>query len=449
MPYEHGQGWALGYSRWDDKDLDEVFGAPPSSPKYGQRRESLLALEAGEAVGGHLFVTLSEDLLANRDWLQDRMTVFIVGLSEALYFLDVHLKRRGIYAYRASSHVAGKQGYYFKRVCESIPNFPIAWTTSLFGEGEIPTGQSVQRYLESLHLRLVPMFEIKDRIADLFYTQANNDTQYLMLREMNMFFPLVTGSFDSLAWLCRYLYQFRPQKTEEDWELRRRVVLKLPQGQELINHIEQANKPLGELLRSDAVQKLLEVFYPTRDSIQHRHPLAGVQYIWVEDRGLGIIPRAANEKAYSLALLDEDTAQAIGALDQDDASDYFTQWGLRTGGSSKLLEPHKFITQALNELRKFYDGFFQLLGLPSHQILSEATKQSVQAVEKERRDQYRHEFALPFFLDRDIPIIAGGLAQATTMKSGYGSVGKAADKRSQALLGTHTVIIDMARIGNP
>ncbi|GEM_PF-4070600 len=449
MPYQGAEGQALGYQRWDDSVLDEIFGVMPASPQCESVQEALLALDAGEAVLGHLFVTANEDLLIHRDWLQDRIPVFIVSLAEALDFIDVHLKRKGIYAYRASSHVIGEQGYYFQRVCEAIPNLPPAWTTSLFGESELPNGQAVQKYLESFHLRLVSMFEAKDNVADQFYRLADNDTQYRMLRELNTFFPMATGSFDALSWLSKHLYGFQPGKTEDDKDFRQKVIFKLSNRQStngLINHIEQANKALGALLRSDTVQKLMDVFYPARDSIQHRHPLAGVQYTWVEDRGLGITVNKANEKAYSLAILDEDTAQAIGSLDQNDNSDYFSQWGIRVSGSTKLLEPYKFVTKALMELCEFYDEFFKNLGLALHPSLSDATKQSVQSVEKERKEHPWQAFATPFFLERDIPMIFGGLAQVTGLKPGYSAGSKASDKRSQALYGSHALMIDIARI---
>ena len=164
ISHEHGEVRALGFSRWDDETLDEVFGAPTSSPRYTALRENLLALEASEAVSGSLFVTTSEDLLAHREWLQDRMPVFIVGLAEALYFLDISLKRRGVYAYRPSLHVKGEQGYYFQRVCNTIPNFPPAWTTSLMGDRELQSGQAVQRYLESFHLSPHFPFRLKAKL---------------------------------------------------------------------------------------------------------------------------------------------------------------------------------------------------------------------------------------------------------------------------------------------
>jgi len=194
-----GHGWSLGYSRWDDTVVHEIFGAPISSPKHAVVSEALLALEVCEAVSGHLFVTHDEDILMRRDWLQDRMTVFIVGIAEALDFLDVYLKRHGVYAYRASSHVTGTHGYYFGRLCQAIPEFLPTWATAVYGDAELPHGETVQRYLESFQLRLVSMFEAKDRIADQFYRPANNDTSHAMLREIVSFFPLVTGSFDSLA----------------------------------------------------------------------------------------------------------------------------------------------------------------------------------------------------------------------------------------------------------
>ena len=109
------------------------------------------------------------------------------------------------------------------------------------------------------------------------------------------------------------------------------VTLKIKTGRQikqLINHIDQRNKDLGSYLYSDYAQNLMSIFYPPRDSIQHRHPLRGIEYVrTVSQPGRPNLPLgdidSDMEKGYSLAVLDEDTEKAICLLDSDDPSDYF------------------------------------------------------------------------------------------------------------------------------
>jgi len=213
-----------------------------------------------------------------------------------------------------------------------------------------------------------------------------------------------------------------------------------------IDCVAQTNQPLGQFLLSSSTQNLLKVFYPVRDSVQHRHLLTGVQYMWVEDRGLSIVPRSAEEKACSLAILDDESAEAIAAFDKEDPSDYFSRWGVRHAGGYRLLEPYKFVTQALRQLCQFYQEFLNHLDLPAHHTLSASTLQEVRKLLAEKDADPRRWYAIPFLVESDVPMIAGGLAQATTMRSGRGSHRFASDTRSMALYGSHKVIIDVARI---
>lgn len=450
IPLPEGRGTALGRRRWNDDDLDLLFGVRLGTQRYSILREALLALDIGAGIRSHLFVTLNNDLLARRDWLQDRFEVFIVSLSEALDFIDVHLKRMGTFVYRPSFHVSGTHAYYFGRVCQAIPAFASTWTSVVVGDAELPNGQQVRRYLESFALRLISMFEAKDRVADQFYRPADNNTTHHMTRELNAFFPLVTGTFDALGWLARHLYGFGTGSNDKDQEFRRRVVIKLQPGRStngLISHIETANKPLAKLLRSKQVQDLLNVFYPARDSIQHRHPFVGVGYAWIEDRGRGVRPAFDDGKAFSLAILDGDTATAIQMLDKEDSADYFSDWGLRWGGVYRLLEPYKFVRHALRHLIQFYQNFFLYLDLAAHSNLSPTSSQEIWAIEAERTADLRRTFEVPFLMSKDIPAIAGGLAQVMGNTPRAGEPSSASDRRSIALHGAHPAILDVAQLG--
>lgn len=275
-------GSAAAVDAWDADVVETVFSYPRGTTENSRIVRLLKDLEAHRGTDADIFVTEDNDALAFRDWIQDRIPVLILSVSEALDYMDVYLKRHGEYLYDPHRRISGNWFYYWERLCELLPTFPITWTATVFAVVSLPNGEQVQNYLRSLSTRLIYMLETKDRIASQFYRRSDSEVQYDMLRELNYFMMLTTGSFDALAWLLRYFYEFRPADSEQNQELRQRIVLKLRPTQStngLINHVEAGNGGLGSYLRSDQTQKIMNVFYPSRDSIQHRHPLSGIQYI--------------------------------------------------------------------------------------------------------------------------------------------------------------------------
>ena len=166
----------------------------------------------------------------------------------------------------------------------------------------------------------------------------------------------------------------------------------------------------------------------------------------MEDRGGGFASRQVDEMSCSLAILDEDTARSTTTIDQEDPSDYFSEWGRRISGTTELLEPHKFVSKALKELCRLYDEFFKSLMLPSHSSISDVSKQNIQAVEQDRQQEIRRQFRIPFFLDKDVERISGGIAQMVTLTSNSVPTQSAIDLRSQALYGSHALIMEVAQV---
>ena len=253
------------------------------------------------------------------------------------------------------------------------------------------------------------MLEIKDRIASQFYLKSDTGVQDEMLRELNYFMTLTTGSFDALAWLFRYFYQFRSNDSEVNDELRRRVTLKIKSGRHtngLVNHIEQVNNSLGSYLRSKGAQNLMNIFYPSRDSIQHRHPLRGVQYVRARKQpGRRDISQSDMDKAYSLAVIDRDTGEAISLVDSDDISDYFTIWGIRKLGACSFIEPYKFVLQALLSLREFYEHVLKYFSIDIGKYCNQDDFQRVEVNIREI-NLNRSKYIIPFLPRRALPPIS-------------------------------------------
>jgi hypothetical protein len=397
-------GW---FNRWTDESIEEITGARPNESRYDRLRDGWLDVTSCQCVDGSLFVTCDPDMLSYRDWFQDEISVFIVTPEEALDYIDIYMKCLGEYLRHPRYSIRGRQSYYFSRLCGLIPSFSRTWTVANIAEIEIPDGEAIRHHLQSFYLRLLRMLQVKDVIATQYYQTADNETLFSMLGELNTFMPLATGTFDSLAWISRHLYEYKTDsiKLGKDDPERHRTILRLPEpgkANGLVNSIELHNKPLAQMLRSRESQNLIGIYYPARDSIQHRHPLSGLKYIWMEDNGSGRPSDTDDEKAFGLAILDLETDDAISKLDSEDASDYFSMWRIRHTGHYSLLEPYKFVTRALLELGVFYESFFERLGLFNLPNLSQESKALESEVESKRR--LRTSFSIPFLLKHQRPL---------------------------------------------
>ncbi len=429
------------------RSAEYEFGYAQDSAENQRAIRLLKDLEAHESINADIFVTEDHDALAFRDRLQDLTEVLILSVSETLDYLDVHLKRQGKFVDRAYSTVDIKRLYYWERLCELLPSFQRTWIACATATTSLPNGNQVRNYLTSLHTRIIYMFEAKDIIASQFYLKSDNKVVYEMLRELNYFMTLATGSFDALAWLLRYFYQFRDSDSEKSDELRRRVTLIIKSGKHtngLVNHVEQVNKSLGSYLRSKDVQNLMSVFYPSRDSIQHRHPLRGIEYIRTASQpgGPNLLPSTIDsdmEKGYSLAVLDEDTEKAICLLDSDDPSDYFTMWGVRKLGHDPFLEPYKFVLQALKSLMKFYENVLTMLDIGHYDLFTADDLQKIENHEKETNRE-RPKYAIPFLLKRTLPPISSRIPREPL--SGNLAAGEAESIESIASYGDYPMYVE-------
>lgn len=440
-----GSGSAVASARMlNPGTAESVFGYAQDSVENQRAIRLLKDLEAHESLNADIFVTEDNDALTFRDRLQDLTKVLILSVSETLDYLDVHLKRQGTYVIAANSIINGKGAYYFERLCELLPSFQRTWVTCATATTSLPNGKQVQNYLISLYKRIIYMLESKDKIASQFYLKSNNNVTYEMLRELNYFMTLTTGTFDAMAWLFRYFYQFRDSDSEKSIRLRMAVTLKIKTDQQskpLINHIEQRNKDLSAYLCSNYTQNLMSIFYPPRDSIQHRHPLLGIQYMTsVSQPGSHGLPQIDMGRGYSLAVLDEDTEKAIYLLDSDDVSDYFTLWGIRKLGPNTFLEPYKFVLQALMRLMELYDNVLTMLDISHSNFLTTDDLTRIKNLEREINLK-RSKYVIPFLLKRTVPPISLKIPRVPI--SGLSFKGEAKSDESIALYGEYPMYVEL------
>lgn len=437
---EESESYSGAANPWRPEDTQAILGYHADEDAIATLLATLKDLEASRGVGADIFVTGDQTVLSYRDGLQDRIRTLVMTPAEAADYIDVYLKRRGVYAYMPRYTVEGVHAYYWDWLSDLLPHFPAAWRTVVYGRDSLAGGVEAMAHLQSFYTRVLAILEIKDKVADQYYRRSNNSIQWRIMRELNTFFPLVTGTFDSLAWLCRYLSQYGPDVDASDRRFRRSITLRRETGNKLVEHIGASNSALADFIRSTSSQGLLDVFYPSRDSIQHRHPLAGVQFV----RGTGQIRvpvlSTDHEKQITLAIVDDDTYKAI--RDADDPADYFTEWGLYEFGDTHLLEPYKFVRRALTVLIAFYDQFLELLNLPGFVDETPGLQKRLEEVAQQQGGQPK-SFWFPFLLEPGAPPIHPSLPRAFT---GTKRTSASSDD-SLALHGDHALFAESLYIG--
>ncbi len=192
-----------------------------------------------------------------------------------------------------------------------------------------------------------------------------------MLNQLNYFFMLSTGVFDSLAWLALHRFNLR-KGNRLDITLRAEKFL----GKEnpFFRQLDVAAPHLTPFLRDRHQQDRIAVFYAPRDTVQHRLVLTGAHF------NTGQVISDCN-----IAFLSREDAQAIQNIDRMIPENMpFTEWGLLSfsGDADKiLLEPYRFTCAALRFLFPFVSDVLDRLDFPgwigAHPPLKETADKTV------------------------------------------------------------------------
>ena len=312
----------------------------------GERKSRLLlALEGVAAhmgLGRQVLATENPELLSERLWIEGRTGALTMSLTEAREYMNLYLMRYD--KYYVQPHLTVNRGlYYLVRMKQSFQALQSLRSAAVYGKAVIQNGEYLFNYLENFSRRAMILHQIVDNIGVQFYQIPNNDTQDEMLYHLNFLIPLVTGMFDTLAWITFYRY---------NWHLdRHQVVLRVnnvdcPTAfvKQLVHH----NQQLASLLLQSDVQSLINLFYPIRDSIQHRILLKGLLYA------------NANENwACNLVRLSAEAAAGISAVETRLSNSTFSKWGLLQMANDYCLEPYTFALTTLDRVRTFCNEYLQ------------------------------------------------------------------------------------------
>ncbi len=311
---------------------------------------------------------------------------------EAQHYIDLCLKTHEKY-YIRTNHIANRSVYYWQRLWNLVPTFQAAWPYTVYGAADnLPGGTPIIDFMQALYARLIGQKQACDQIGWLRYNVPTSDARDEMLNQLNYFFMLATGVFDSLAWLAYHRFGLR-RSSRLDVTLRaeRRPGRENP----LFQRLDTDAPDLASFFRDRQQQGLIGLFYAPRDAIQHRLMLTGAHF------NTGQVISDCN-----VAFLSREDAQAIQAIDRMIPEHMpFTEWGLITLSSFQdkiLLEPYRFTCTALRFLFPFVSDVLRLLDFPGWIGVRPALKEAADTTIAFAQSQNNVEFdvSYPQLLER-------------------------------------------------
>src|SRR5260370_21039122 len=268
-----------------------------------------------------------------------------------------------------------------------VPTFQAAWSYTVYGAADnLPGGTPIIDFMQALYARLIGQKQACDRIGWLRYSVPTSDARDEMLNQLNYFFMLATGVFDSLAWLAYHRFGLR-RSSRLDVTLRaeRRPGRENP----LFQQLDRAAPDLASFFRDRQQQERISLFYAPRDTIQHRLMLTGAHF------NTGQLISDCN-----VAFLSREDAQAIQAVDRMTPEHMpFSEWGLITlsdGLEKILLEPYRFTCTALRFLFPFVSNVLRLLDFPGWIGVHPALKEAADTTIAFAQSQNNVEFDVPY-----------------------------------------------------
>jgi len=228
-----------------------------------------------QALERHLFVTLDQSVLNLALNPRPEGNVFVLTPHEAQHYIDLCLKAHEKYHIR-TNYTANRSVYYWQRLWNLVPAFQAAWPYTVYGAADsLPDSAPIMDFMQALYARLIGQMQACDRIGWLRYGIPTSDARDEMLNQLNYFFMLATGVFDSLAWLAYHRFGFRissPQGVTLRAERR--------SGREnpLFRQLDTAAPDLASFFRDRQQQERIGLFYAPRDAIQHRLVLTGAHF---------------------------------------------------------------------------------------------------------------------------------------------------------------------------
>ena len=243
--------------------------------------------------------------------------------------------------------------WYLLSFKTKLPAFQLPWSAAVHGL-PLSNGKDI---LQALADRFTELLRTIDEIGFQHYLGADNDTAQATAYHFNSFVTLVTGIFDSLAHLSVAYYDLKVCGGPSKLSLRKRA------GKDFLKALKEANSDLFALIASS--KTFIELFYPLREAILHRHRLEHAAF---EYRG------SDGQWKANVIEIPADVRRKIGQFDQQDASEGLSDWGLY----HTFLEPFHFVKAATQKLIEFCNEYLERLNFDQRLEMYPEVKQKIE-----------------------------------------------------------------------
>ncbi|MED3952603.1 hypothetical protein P4603_10935 [Priestia aryabhattai] len=243
--------------------------------------------------------------------------------------------------------------YYLYRFKKIFNQYQEAWTIIVSAYSKLLITKELFEQFSSLSQRLEFACRSYDKLSFYDLKTANNDTQDNTLYHFSYFIMLITGIFDDLAWILKHLNQLNLSRME--------IGLKIPVNKtstKFYNKLKQKNEKLCKYLMMQETQTQIKLFYPLRDTLQHRQFLRGIKY------------KNDNENIdKNLFIVPEGTVELISSLTND-----INEYGVIKVITDYYLDTHVFALKALQVVAEIVNTTLSLMELDKIKEVLEVTE---------------------------------------------------------------------------
>lgn len=293
-------------------------------------------LLASRSVGADAFLTCDDTWLELAPLVSVPERMWVLSPAQALDYFEHQLKKRGRYRYAANYHI-DRPLYYERRVDDLVPR--VRGSMMLVGSSDARhRNGDVFGYLVSIHTRLRYLMEARDFIAFSYYEPSSADGNDAAIYHLTHFLSVLTGVVDNLAWILGHL--FHPAAETLKAGPGRVHVL----NQKFRNELDGASAAVLQAL--DGHRPFLRMTKYLRDASAHR------EIAW----SLGFDDRA-RDCGENLIEIDDRLSRIIP---KRRTKDVFGQWGYKLADAVHVIEPYRFTTQVVLELRTILDDFLRI-----------------------------------------------------------------------------------------
>ena len=328
-----------------------LFGSISEKEHFKDYLKLLTDFYTHEDLNRNIFVTDNSKFHDIKWPLVKNRSIMIITSEKLISIIECIEKRFGRYYLRPRVNTS-KGSYYWIQLHKNLQNFDKTWATAVFGVHEMNLNSKILYCTKSLGDRCMSLLEVADEIKHLYFESPDNEAGWDIANKLNYFVILVTGLLDNLAWLTVYRYSLQKNYPEKK---RQGVALNCNRNgtkRQLHEDILSSGQvDLFQLIKN--FQKRINLFYPIRDSVQHRLVL---QYTRVEN--------LKEEWAKVMLKVDDSVVKAFNELDEIQYQK-INPWGLYlVDEKEKFIEPYTFIKKAINEIFLFTDQYLNYLDYP-------------------------------------------------------------------------------------